>query len=207
VSDDWFTTGLIKRGMAPHLARAFAINGLDESNLDPGINEIAPLVPGSRGGFGAMQWTGPRRRALESFAAQRGVSPADKDAQLDFLMYELQGPEAQAWSAISAAQDTPTAAAAIVNRFLRPSEQHRARREAKYLRGDTGNALAMAPQGGAPMQAPGMPPAQPQQPEQPQQPQMVDMRQDPREFMTAQRNALMLAPIASPGFNSLARYS
>lgn len=142
--------GLIRRGMNPVQAEAFVWNFKDESGLNPGINEIAPVVPGSRGGFGLSQWTGPRRRALEAYAASQGRPVDDADLQLDFLMTELQGPEKSAWDRISAAQTTPEAAAAVVNYFLRPAEQHRARREANYLGGKapefTGNALAAGPQ-------------------------------------------------------------
>lgn len=125
--------GLIQRGIPEHVADAFILNARDESGLRTDINEIAPLVPGSRGGFGLMQWTGPRRRALEAFAAQRGTDVSDLNTQLDFLVTELQGPEARAGQAIMSSKDTPTAAAAIVNEFLRPAEQHRVRREASYL--------------------------------------------------------------------------
>lgn len=145
MTGNWFVDGLVARGMKPHVAEAFALNGADESGLNPGINEIAPVVPGSRGGFGLMQWTGPRRRALEGYAAERGMDVADPNLQMDFLMYELQGPEAAAGKAILGAADSRTAAAAIVNKFLRPAEENRARREAKYLGGKVGyqaNALA-----------------------------------------------------------------
>lgn len=125
--------GLIDRGMSPQVADAFVMNFQDESGLNPGINERNPIVPGSRGGFGLAQWTGPRRRALEAFAAQRGTTPGDTNTQLDFLMSELQGPEAKAWQAIQSAPTTGGAAAAIVNNFLRPAENHRASRERQYL--------------------------------------------------------------------------
>ena len=127
--------GLIERGMPEHIADAFILNFQDESGLNPGINEANPIVAGSKGGFGLSQWTGPRRRALEAFAAEQGVPVDDTDMQLDFLMYELQGPESAAAQSIFNAQDTGTAAAAIVNKFLRPAEEHRARREARYLGG------------------------------------------------------------------------
>ena len=148
----YYIEGLTKRGMAPHIAEGFVWNFQDESNLNPGINEIAPIVPGSRGGFGLSQWTGPRRRALESFAAQSGRDVSDPELQMDFLMTELSGDEAGAWGKISGTKTAPEAAAAIVNYFLRPAEEHRASREAKYLGGKAptysggpsygGNALA-----------------------------------------------------------------
>lgn len=141
--------GLIDRGMSPQIADAFVMNFKDESNLNPGINEANPVVAGSRGGFGLSQWTGPRRKALEAYAASRGLPVDDGDMQLDFLMTELQGPENAAWQAIQAAPNTGEAAAAIVNKFLRPAEQHRASREARYLRSG-GSDLANLEYGTAP---------------------------------------------------------
>ena len=135
VNADSIRAGLVARGMPEHVADGFVMNFQDESGLNPGINEAAPIVPGSRGGFGLAQWTGPRRKALESFAAERGVSAADPDIQLDFLMTELQGPESGAANSILSATDSGQAAAAIVNKFLRPAEEHRASREARYTGG------------------------------------------------------------------------
>jgi hypothetical protein len=154
---DYIRAGLVQRGLPEHVADGFVLNMKDESGLNPGINEAAPTVAGSRGGFGLYQLTGPRRVAYESFANERGVAPSDVDAQLDFLVSELKGPEAKAAQSILAAPDTGTAAAAIVNDFLRPAESHRARREAEYLQAATRPSqasLEALPVGGvAPMQA------------------------------------------------------
>lgn len=141
-SADYIRSGLQQRGLPSHVADAFVLNMQDESGLNPGINERNPVVPGSRGGFGLYQLTGPRRRAYEAFAAQRGVDPSDVDAQLDFLMTELQGPEARAAQSILSAPDTGTAAQAIVNDFLRPAPEHRQRRASRYA------AYQGAPAGG-----------------------------------------------------------
>ena len=130
--------GLKARGLPEHVANGFIANFKDESNLNPGINEASPVVPGSRGGFGLAQWTGPRRKALEAFAASQGKPVDDLNVQLDFLMTELSGSEAGAGAAIMSAKNAPEAAAAIVNNFLRPAEQHRASREAEYLGMDAG---------------------------------------------------------------------
>jgi hypothetical protein len=129
--------GLIDRGMPAHVADGFVMNFQDESGLNPGINEQNPTVAGSRGGFGLAQWTGPRRKALEAFAAQRGAPVSDTNVQLDFLMTELQGPESAAWQKIAGTNDAGQAGAAIVNNFLRPAEQHRAQRAAEYTGGNT----------------------------------------------------------------------
>jgi hypothetical protein len=124
--------GLVARGLPEHVADAFVVNFQDESGLNPGINEKNPIVPGSRGGFGLYQLTGPRRVAYEQYAAERGVPVDDVDAQLDFMMGELQGSEAKAAGSILSAPDTATAAQAIVRDFLRPSPEYRDSRMAKY---------------------------------------------------------------------------
>ena len=120
--------GLVARGVPLPAAIGFAGNFQVESRLDPGINEIAPLVPGSRGGFGLAQWTGPRRRQLEAFAQQRGVPVSDMNMQLDFLMHELGTTESRARDRIFAAQTPEEAARAVSESFLRPGIPHLDRR-------------------------------------------------------------------------------
>lgn len=132
---DGLRSGLIQRGMPGHVADGFITNFKDESGLNPGINEAMPLVPGSRGGFGLAQWTGPRRVALERFAAAKGVSPADPDLQMDFLMQELQGSEADAGQSIMSAQTPQDAAVRVARDFLRPSPENLNRRVAAYSGG------------------------------------------------------------------------
>ena len=116
--------GLVQRGIPQHIAVGMVANMIAESRLDPGINEIAPLVPGSRGGFGLNQWTGPRRRALEAEAAARGVPVNDLDFQLDFTLSELQGPESSAWNRLQQARDAEEAARLYSDHFLRPGIPH-----------------------------------------------------------------------------------
>jgi len=112
--------GLLARGVSLPVAQGIVANMKAESNLQPGINEIAPVVPGSRGGFGLNQWTGPRRVAYEQFAAERGAPLDDLQTQLDFTMYELQGPEKAAYAALQGVQDPLEAARIYSERFLRP---------------------------------------------------------------------------------------
>jgi hypothetical protein len=70
-------------------AAAIASNFMAESGGQSGINELQPLIPGSRGGFGLAQWTASRRRDLEAFAEQRGLDVRLEDTQLLFLQWEL----------------------------------------------------------------------------------------------------------------------
>ena len=128
VNPQFVRQGLLARGLPAHIADGFVMNIADESGFNAGINEVRPTVPGSRGGFGLYQLTGPRRVAFEEFAAQRGVPASDPDAQLDFLMTELQGPESRAAQSIFSAQDAPSAAVAIARDFLRPAPENLQRR-------------------------------------------------------------------------------
>ena len=112
--------GLLQRGVSLPVAQGMVANMIAESGLNPDINEIAPLVPGSRGGYGLNQWTGPRRRQFEAFAAERGVSPSDLNTQLDFTLWELQNTESRAWNALQGVNDPIEAARIYSEQFLRP---------------------------------------------------------------------------------------
>ena len=128
VTADYIVSGLTKRGIPRMAAIALAGSGVVESTLDPGINEINPLVKGSRGGFGLWQHTGPRRRQLEKFAASRNMPVGDADLQMDFVVWELANTEKAAASHIYKAKTIDDAARAVSERFLRPGIPHMDRR-------------------------------------------------------------------------------
>lgn len=79
-----------------------------------------------------MQWTGPRRRALEAYAAERGLPASDPNLQLDFTVHELNTTENRAYKRMSAAGDANQAAVSVVNDYLRPAKVYRQRRAQKY---------------------------------------------------------------------------
>jgi hypothetical protein len=112
--------GLIARGLSDSTAKGIIANMIAESNLNPGINEISPIVPGSRGGFGLIQWTGPRRRALEAEAQRKGVPVSNLDFQLDYLVSELQGPERRSYNNMLRTNDPVEAARIFSEQNLRP---------------------------------------------------------------------------------------
>lgn len=134
-------TGLLNRGLPSHVVEGFLANFQDESAMNPGINEANPIVAGSRGGFGLAQWTGSRRTALENFAAQQGKPVSDPDLQMDFLLHELNGSHAGAFSEIMSTRNASEAAIAVLNRFEIPAESHRQARQARYASGNLGGAL------------------------------------------------------------------
>lgn len=85
------------------------------------INEYKPVVPGSRGGFGWAQWTGPRRRQFESWASQNKADVSDPETNYQFLLHELtQTPEGRVLADIRSAPDAITAGRVFTDRFLRP---------------------------------------------------------------------------------------
>lgn len=147
--------GLLQRGVSLPVAQGIAANMRAESNLNPGINEVNPVVPGSRGGYGLNQWTGPRRVAYERFAAERGAPLDDLQTQLDFTMHELQGPERRAYDALQGVNDPVQAARIYSEKFLRPGVPHMDKRLA-YAAEIAGSPSAAVPLSmGQPMQMPG----------------------------------------------------
>lgn len=120
--------GLLARGVPPHVAQGILGNISVESGFNPGINEINPVVKGSRGGFGLFQHTGPRRRQLEAFAQSSGRPVDSIDTQLDFAMHELSTTEKRAGQALSGAKTAEEAARIFSEQFLRPGVPHLDRR-------------------------------------------------------------------------------
>lgn len=85
------------------------------------MQEISPVVPGSRGGFGFAQWTGPRRKAFEAWSAENGLDPTSYEANYGFLQHELKNtPEGAVLGPLSQAQTADQAAQVFSNQFLRP---------------------------------------------------------------------------------------
>ena len=112
---------LLARGVAPHIAEGITNEINRESGFDPGINEISPLVAGSRGGFGLFQHTGPRRRELEAFAQEKGVPLDTIETQIDFALQELLTTEKRAGSALANTTTAEEAADVFKRQFLRPA--------------------------------------------------------------------------------------
>ncbi len=75
-------------GISTAAASGLVSNANAESGIR-GINEANPTVPGSRGGFGWIQATGPRRIALEEYAARNKLDVASDEANIGFIEEEL----------------------------------------------------------------------------------------------------------------------
>lgn len=104
------------------------------------LQEINPLVEGSRGGYGYAQWTGPRRRAFEEWSQSQGLDPSSYKANYGFLLHELQNtPEGRVLGELRQAQDPIQAARIFSERFLRPGIPHmdsRLQRAAAFAGGE-----------------------------------------------------------------------
>ncbi|NEQ45606.1 MAG: M23 family metallopeptidase [Leptolyngbya sp. SIOISBB] len=91
--------GLQQRGMSSIVAAGFVGNIGQESGFKPDIEN-------GIGAYGLVQWLDGRRTRLEQFSASTGRAPSDLEAQLDFIIHELQGTESAAWKAIKQAEAT-----------------------------------------------------------------------------------------------------
>ena len=117
-------------------AAAMVGNLMHESGGFESLQEIKPLIPGSRGGYGYAQWTGPRRRTFEKYAKQNGLDPSSYEANYGFLVHELRNDPYES-SRFRKFQrdyrnaDTDTAAKAFSDAYLRPGIEHLASRQ-KY---------------------------------------------------------------------------
>lgn len=103
------------------------------------MQEIKPVVPGSRGGYGICQWTGPRRRAFEAWAAKMGLSLQSYAANYGFLKHELTSTsESRVIPKLKAVSTAEDAASVFSRTFLRPGIPHMASRIARAKKYDGG---------------------------------------------------------------------
>ncbi|QFY77526.1 hypothetical protein DUD43_07405 [Alcaligenes faecalis] len=92
-----------------------------ESDGLQAINERKPVVPGSRGGFGWAQWTGPRRKQFEAWAQENKTDVTDPEANYQFLIHELTNtPESKVLDGLRKTQDAQAAGRIFTDQFLRP---------------------------------------------------------------------------------------
>jgi Phage tail lysozyme len=122
-------------GLSRVSAAAFAGNFHIETGGYKNLQEIAPMVRGSRGGYGIAQWTGPRRKAYEAWAAERGLDPASDDANYGFLVHELtKTGEGKVLEKLRNVTDPKEAALIVSREFLRPGIPHEGKRIAATMR-------------------------------------------------------------------------
>ena len=91
--------------------------------------EDAPTVRGSRGGLNWMQWTGPRRRAMEAYCNRNKLDANSDVAAYKWLWNELKGPEKKAIPALARGKTLEEKVKNFEMAFLRAGVKHYDRRE------------------------------------------------------------------------------
>lgn len=108
-------------------AAAIIGNAGHESGGFKSLQEIKPTVEGSRGGYGVMQWTGPRRRDFEAYCKRNGLNPKAMETNYAFLFVELKGAEGKSGRVIErveAAKGLEAKTEVFMKEFLRPGIPH-----------------------------------------------------------------------------------
>jgi hypothetical protein len=88
------------------------------------LQEKNPTVKGSRGGYGWMQWTGPRRKKYEAWCKTKGLDAAADETNYQYLIHETLTDE---WKSIQQVRKTTTIEAAtetFMKLNLRPGIPH-----------------------------------------------------------------------------------
>jgi len=89
------------------------------------MQEIKPIVPGSKGGWGWCQWTGPRRRAFEAWCQKNGFDNLSDDAaNYGFLKHELETTEKGALKHLRKTISLRDATRSFMDKFERPGIKH-----------------------------------------------------------------------------------
>ena len=140
-------------GLTDAQAAGVVGNLMHESGGFESLQEINPTVPGSRGGFGYAQWTGPRRKAFEAYVQANNLDPTSYEANYGFLQHEVTNDpyERGQFLKVRNAKTAAEAAEIISNEYLRPGIPHMASRTkfANDLVGQAGAQSAPAPTGNA----------------------------------------------------------
>lgn len=111
-------------GLESHQAAGIVGNFQVETGNFKHQQELNPTVAGSRGGYGIAQWTGPRRRALESYASSNGLDVSSYEAQYGFLTHELNGDYAYVMRQMQTAGSVEEATRIFMEQFERPGVPH-----------------------------------------------------------------------------------
>ncbi len=87
------------------------------------LQELNPTVPGSKGGRGFAMWTGPRRKAFESWSAENNLNPDSYDASFGFFVHEVQNTsEGRFMEALEKTTTAEQAAKVFSRNYLRPGK-------------------------------------------------------------------------------------
>jgi len=88
------------------------------------LQEIKPVVAGSRGGYGWMQWTGPRRKKYEAWAKANNLDPAQDETNYRFLVHETLTDEYNSLVGLRKTTTIKASTETFMLLNLRPGVQH-----------------------------------------------------------------------------------
>lgn len=103
------------------------------------LQEIKPVVPGSKGGRGFAMWTGPRRKAFESWSKENNLNPDSYEASFGFFVHEVQNTsEGRFMKKLQETETAEEAARIFSQGYLRPGKPMMERRvsKANYYAGE-----------------------------------------------------------------------
>jgi len=109
------------------------------------MQELKPVVKGSRGGYGFAQWTGDRRKDFESWASENDLDLNSYEANFGFLMHEIQNTrEGRFLEKLEATDNIEDATRVVSEGYLRPGKpmmSSRIKYSKKYFSTDQSNGL------------------------------------------------------------------
>lgn len=108
-------------GISVEAASGIVGNLASETGNFRHLQELKPVVPGSRGGAGWAMWTGPRRKDFEAFTNGDTTSP---EANYRYLVHDIKNNYPQIHAALKDTNDPLKAAEIFHNQFLRPGVPH-----------------------------------------------------------------------------------
>lgn len=118
-----------KYGLSRAGAAAIVGNLMQENGLKTEEN---------RGGLGLAQWTGSSAEELKEFAAKNGLSPTDKEAQLGFMMMELNRDHPDLLQELKTSNDVQSATLRFSQEFERPGNPQNDKRQAYAMSAHSG---------------------------------------------------------------------
>lgn len=105
--------------LTPEQAAGIVGNLGHETGRFKHMQELNPVVAGSKGGWGWAQWTGPRRTAFMNWTNARKLDPSGYEANYGFLIHELTGLEKRALDALRKTKTVDEATVTFENTFER----------------------------------------------------------------------------------------
>ena len=112
-------------GMSTEVAAGFVGNLWHETGGFKYMQEIKPLVKGSKGGLGFAQWTGRRRNNFESYLEKEGKKDAASyEANYGFLKEELNTTESRVLKKLKGVSDITNATKIVSKNYLIPDEKY-----------------------------------------------------------------------------------